>query len=203
MALLGAGPNSVVVSAQAPMPFDLSKGRVCAWILPRSCLLHLEPPAEAGKTAEVRSLQACRGSMTGAGFAPASLAWTSCVPPATPSWRASEVPGGGHPNNIPWKLKALRAGNVPDTPELPSVTASPGPGLPPMGRDTHIPSSAVLPLRPLTPHVDGAARPRSSDRHPLPEGLALAEVTGTRAPIPALPYPPPHPGINSLHRIFP
>lgn len=90
MALLGAGPNSVVVSAQAPMPFDLSKGRVCAWILPRSCLLHLEPPAEAGKTAEVRSLQACRGSMTGAGFAPASLAWTSCVPPATPSWRASE-----------------------------------------------------------------------------------------------------------------
>lgn len=43
MALLGAGPNSAVVSAQAPMPFDLSKGRVWAWILPRSRLLHVEP----------------------------------------------------------------------------------------------------------------------------------------------------------------
>ena len=36
--------------------------------------------------------------------------------------------GGGHPNNIPWKLKVPRAGSVPDTPELPSITASPGPG---------------------------------------------------------------------------
>lgn len=53
--------------------------------------------------------------------------------------------GGGHPDDIPWKLKAPWAGNVPHTLELPSATASPLPGPFPMGLDTHAPGRWVKP----------------------------------------------------------
>lgn len=55
--------------------------------------------------------------------------------------------------------------------------------------------SAVSPLRSLTLHVGGAACPTVSDWCLFPKGLTLAEVTGLRAPVLALPLsssPPRH-----------